>query len=47
MKTFAERVKRATCPKCKTKGRLLRGPFYAQGRLTCQECGHKMLVKVS
>lgn len=45
-KGFAAKVRRARCPRCKTKGRLLTGPFYDRGRLTCQECGHKLRVKV-
>lgn len=45
-KEFTAKVKRARCPDCKTKGRLLTGPFYDRGRLTCQECGHKVKVKV-
>lgn len=43
---FQAKVRRARCPECETKGRLLTGPFYDRGRLTCQECGHKMRVKV-
>jgi uncharacterized protein (DUF983 family) len=43
---FQAKVKRARCPRCRTKGRLLTGPFYNRGQLTCMECGHKMKVKV-
>lgn len=43
---FEAKVKRARCPKCRTKGRLMVGPFYRRGDLTCLECGHKMKVKV-
>lgn len=45
-KEFQAKVKRARCPECRTKGRLLTGPFYNRGALTCQECGHKLRVKV-
>ena len=46
-KEFEKKVRRARCPRCRTKGRLLIGPFYNRGLLNCQECGHKMRVKVS
>lgn len=46
-KEWQSKVKRARCPRCKTKGRMLTGPFYNRGALTCCECGHKMRVKVT
>jgi DNA-directed RNA polymerase subunit RPC12/RpoP len=43
---FTAKVAKARCPKCNTRGRLLVGPFYDRGHLICQECGHRMRVKV-
>lgn len=41
MALTVEKVAKKVCPRCRTPGRLLLGPFYDKRVLRCQECGYR------